>query len=159
MTTFNSMNDLNKFIGATVRLVIYEVSEKIAHRLEENINIYTYHYDYFPNKVYYKGEYGNALPTFQFRDSWTWHKVKSQIHRYTRAYYQDIAKMQKAPHSRKGNDIRKDLAKSLNVDGMFGNKMRKPYWDITLNELFNEGMIAQWFEEAFAKRGIYKWKR
>ena len=124
----------------------------------------TYKYDYFPNIVYYSeniesGERGNAMPTFQFFRAFKWKNIDVGTDMVKRELFYDWASMQQNPKTglhanMKRGDLRDELADILNQDySAVGEKSRKPFWDITINELFNNNLLKYYFDEILVKYG------
>jgi len=138
--------------------VIEKVSAKILKKLQANIKKYVYEYG-GANKVYYDG---SGKPTFQFFEAWDWQSIKHTLSSVARELMYDPSGMDYDPEtwlhgSTFGGDARANLADILNKpfrgDGMrtsglmMGNsymsKKRKPYWDITIDELFDRDGIKK----------------
>ena len=134
----------------------------------------TYTNDYFPNVAYYTPikskkyallqEYiltdeinEGAMPTFQFFRAFRWRPIKRGINDIKKQLFYDWGSMQYNGdtflHGNPDMDMREQLADILNVSGSPGsftrNKMRQPYWDITINELFNSGGLKSLFDMYF----------
>jgi len=132
----------------------------------------TYTWDYFPNVRYYTPiqakrsllqEYiltddipsQGAMPTFQFFRSFKWKPIKISVDEVSRELFYDWQSMQQDPatylHANPiHGDMRDELADILNVDGSPSSfpmgKSRKPFWDITIAELFGGDGIKSLFD-------------
>jgi hypothetical protein len=129
--------------------VIEEVSKKILKILQKHIKEDVYEFD-GSNKVYFNG---SGKPTFQFYQAWDWKAMKKTVNQITKELVYDPRNMDFDPdkwlHGSFAGDARKTLMDILNKpfkgDGMrtsslkFGNtflsKRRRPYWDLTIEEL------------------------
>ena len=113
---------------------------------------------------------GSGRPTFQFYEAWDWLGIKRTLGSVIRELMYDPSNMDYDPNtwlhgSTIGGDARSNLADILNKpfkgDGMrtsglmIGNsyfsKKRKPYWDITIEELFDKGKIKEMIDKELAK--------
>lgn len=103
-------------------------------------------------------------PTFQFMMAFMWDDVKKIVHGIARELFYNADSMDFDPDTYLHGDpdlgdLRKDLADILNVDGIdeqnaWGGKLRKPYWNNFIDELFGQKKIIQMFDEEFAQFGI-----
>jgi hypothetical protein len=124
--------------------------------------------DYFPNMKYYtenieSGEYGNAMPTFQFFRAFKWKKLVRSGGMISRELFYDWQSMKYDPKTflhgnPKQGDMRDELADMLNVTGKdrgyFGGKEREPFWNITMAELFSGDTLRVLFEMAMSNYTI-----
>jgi hypothetical protein len=131
--------------------VINEMSDEIRERLVKHIQAYTYFP--LPNRVY---EGGSGEPSYEFEQSYTWRGVKMSLGQVTNELYNNWSQMtidqKTGRHYENGKDMRKKLADLLNVDGVFGRKKRKPYWDLFLAE--TDKTIDDRFKNKLKKMGF-----
>jgi hypothetical protein len=115
--------------------VINEVSEQVRERLVKHIQLYTYEWDYFPNKEY---ESGSGLPSFEFEQSYRWRGIKKTATEVSNELFNQWQAMtidkSSGRHYENGKDMRKQMASMMNVDATVGHKKRRPYWDLFLEE-------------------------
>lgn len=153
---------LNQILEKIVTEVIEEVSEKVLKRLQENIDRDTYG-SHDPNKWYLSG---SKRPSGQFKDSFEWEDTKKIANEITKTLWYNWQKMGNDPNeffhgsNIKGwpSDARQFLADFLNKSGpsssLFISVNHEPFWTNTLNEIFQNGELKQWFDSAFKRRGI-----
>lgn len=174
MATFTSPSQLNSFLNKQLIKVIDYLTDKIEGQLRHNIDVYTYQFDYFPNKAYLSDEsvplfeedvYSSAFPSFEFRDSFYKTKAKQVANNITGWVIHDAMSMS-PPSARHpylhgnfeiGEDRRRQLASLLNVSGKdkgndFGGKKRQPFFDITIKWI--EDNFQSLVKEAFSKVGL-----
>lgn len=174
MVTFTSPSQLNSFLNKQLIKVVDYLTDKIEGQLRHNIDVYTYQFDYFPNREYlndnsaplFEGDsYVIAYPSFEFRDSFYKIKAKQVADSITGWVVHDAMSMS-PPSARHpfqhGNfelreDRRRQLAELLNVTGKdkgndFGGKERRPFFDITIKWIENN--FQQLVKEAFSKVGL-----
>jgi hypothetical protein len=140
--------------------VVYSVSGDMLQILYDDIMKYTY--EPLPNVYYWNGK---GDPTFQFLEAFQLSGVKKNLNEIVTELFYNWENMEYDPGtylhgSPFGGDMRERLAEILNVDGTtgFSNKMRQPYWDIFIKEMFDDGGIEKLFDkymtEEFRKIGI-----
>lgn len=147
-----------------VTQIINGVSKKILKLLQENIKEYTYN-SHAPNKFYFDG---NKRPTGEFLNAWNWKPIEKNIQGVVRALYYNWQSMSVNEGAYKHSsvsanwpiDTRMQLADYLNVDGhdssLWISVERKPYWEITIEDLFDKGLLNRWFDEESKKFGLIK---
>jgi hypothetical protein len=161
MPDIKNNNQLVKLFSTIATAIIFQVSEEVLEILRKNIEDYTY--GELPNIEYYDG---TGKPTYQFLNAFEFTKIKKQLNTVLTELWYDWMSMEYDGetwlHGYPGEDNRQTLADILNVDDYLGfsshGKPRKPYWDITINELFNGGRLEKLFDDytefEFKKRGI-----
>lgn len=163
MPDIKNNTQLVKLFSTIATAIIFQVSEEVLQILRKNIEEYTYKYGYWPNKEYYNE---TQYPTYQFLNAFEFTKIKKQLNTVLTELYYDWMSMEYDGetwlHGYPGEDNRQTLADILNVDDYLGfsshGKARKPYWDITIDELFNGGKLEKLFDDytrfEFKKRGM-----
>lgn len=140
--------------------VIEKVSKDMLFILKEYINDETY--DPLPNAYYYNG---SGKPTFQFREAFEFTQIENKIKQVVTELFYNWQEMSYDPdtflHGSPWNgDMRQQLADILNVDGStgFSTKIRKPYWDDYIKEMFDQNGLTKLFDvymrQEFGKQGI-----
>jgi len=154
--------DLTKIFSDIVATVIHETCRDIQELLVNNIDEYTYRYGGLPNANYYNG---SGTPTWQFLEAFRLSGSEKKLNTIVQSIFYDWQSMEYDSEtflhgSPYNGDMRKALAEVLNVDGStgFSSKQRKPYWDITIKQLFDEGKLIKFLDqhmkENFAKVGL-----
>lgn len=147
-------------LGNIAEEVITSVSKGISNLLRERIMKDVYEYDYYPNKYYYNKK---GIPTFQFLNSFTWEKIDKSVAQITRKLFYNWASLKLDEKtflhgSPQQGDMRQQLADILNVEGydsgIFGGKLRQPYWDNLIQELFDDGGLDFLFSKELKKYGF-----
>lgn len=154
-------------LGVIAEKVIENVSLKVLEYLKVNIKKYVYEYG-DSNEIYHAGT-GEA--TFEFYNSFIWKDMVKSVSLVTKELFYDYSKMDykketwlhgsdPAKVKEQGGDARKFLAEILNVEGhtskLFISKKRRPYWDITIEELFDGKEMDKMFDAEFRKAGFKK---
>jgi len=167
-----NVGDFQRFGLPIVSTVLEEVQKKVRIILLDNITKYTYEFGrpdgsemFDMLNISYHDETGK--PTFEFYLSWEWQILSSTTDRIVRELFSNSDAMTFDPAtflhgSEETGDVRDKLPAILNVDGVSAGdfsdrphaKVRKPYWDITIDELFNQGRLKEIVDEEFAKFGI-----
>jgi hypothetical protein len=140
--------------------VIRDVSGDMLQVLYDDIMKYTY--DPLPNAYYWKG---SGMPTFQFMEAFQLSNIQKNLNEIVSELFYNWESMEYDPdtylHSSPfSGDMRERLADILNVDGStgFSNKIRHPYWNNFIKEMFNEGGLEKLFDkymvEEFKKVGL-----
>lgn len=143
---------------------INEVAPEVLGRLQNNIIDYTYAFDPDPRTWYYNK---TGEPTYEFLNAFIWRRMREMPHEISKELYYNWESMRydAATYlhgSEEFGDVRKYLADILNVDGVdsfnnWGGRLRAPYWDITIVDLFSssEGMseLNTLFTKALMKFG------
>jgi hypothetical protein len=164
LTDIRNDAEMRRFLLEILENVVNDVAEKIMVRLQHNILKYTYGYEYFPNKQYYKK---TGQPTFQFLNAWTKDGLKKASSEISRRIFYDSSGMDFDAKtylhgSTTGGDARRNLADILNLawggsdeyTSSWMWKKRAPFWDITMKELFEDGLIEDFISSAFSRRGV-----
>jgi len=143
--------------------VIKKVTDDMLFILQEHINDDTY--DPLPNAVYYIDSSQKGMPTFQFRKAFEFTDIQKRMnevvselfYNWQNMDYDSYTYLHGSPYN---GDMREKLADILNTDGStgFSNKIRKPYWDNFLNEMFDRGGLEKLFDvyirQEFGKVGV-----
>jgi len=140
--------------------VVHIVSDEMLGVLADDIMKYTY--TDVHNEDYWNG---SGVPTYEFLMAFKLTNVEQKLNEIVTELYYDWQSMDYDPDTYLhgtpwGGDMRERLAEILNVDGVtgFSNKSRKPYWDIFIKQMFDDGGIKKLFDkymkEEFAKIGI-----
>jgi hypothetical protein len=140
--------------------VIKRVSAVMLNDLKERIWEDTYMP--LPNIWYYND---TKTPTSQFKNAFKFDDIQQNLNEVVTELFYDWASMSYDPEtylhgSPSGGDMREQLAEILNVDGTtgFSSKMRKPYWDNFIKEMFDEGGLEKLFDmymkDEFKKVGL-----
>jgi hypothetical protein len=166
MAEFASEYAIRKVVMQIAGEVIMLLTNDVIGKIHANIDKYTYEYGGLPNKIYYNG---NRYPTYEFKNAFqneikiTAAKVASEIfYNWQGMSFDPDTWLHGTKNEETGaiEDNRELLAQILNQDIQAGfmTKARKPYWDITIDELFNQGELSQMCEkyvvETCAKYGI-----
>ena len=152
--------ELNAMLLPIASNVIKLVSDAILTVLQRHIDDETY--DPLPNADYYNG---SGTPTFQFKHAFEFTEVQTRMSEVISELFYNWQSMSYDPdtflHGSSWNgDMRERLADILNIDGStgFSNKIRGPYWDNFIIELFDNGGFEKLFNvymsEEFGKIGI-----
>jgi len=151
--------------GLVAEKIIENVSTKVLDYLRENIEKYVYEYG-DSNEIYHAG---SAEATYEFYNSFKWKDIEASVKGISKELFYDYLSMNydkdtwlhgsdSSKVKKQGGDARKFLASILNAEGklssLFLTKPRKPYWDITMKELFDNKKIDGWFDIEFAKAGF-----
>ena len=128
--------------------VIKLVSDGMLTVLQRHIDDETY--DPLPNADYYNG---SGTPTFQFKHAFEFTEVQTQMNEVVSELFYNWQNMSYDPdtflHGSSWNgDMRERLADILNTNGStgFSNKVREPYWDNFITELFDNGGLEKLFD-------------
>lgn len=156
----NNSTELSFALEHIAQVAMEKVSEDSLKRLKMLIMMYTYTWDYYPNKYYYNGK---KTPTFQFREAFAWDGIKTSFQTAPKTIENtlvyDWRSMKFDPvtflhGSFKYGDMRENLAELLNVSGVaeggIGQKERGPYWDVFIDEMFS-GNGAWSLDSLFSK--------
>lgn len=147
-------------LGGIASKVIFKVSGDMLEVLANYIMKETY--GDLPNIFYYNG---SGMPTFQFLEAFKLTNVQQKLNEIvTELYYSWQSMDYDADTFLHGSpyngDMREKLAEILNVDGStgFSNKIRQPYWDDFIIDMFDRGGLTKLFDkymkEEFGKVGI-----
>jgi hypothetical protein len=151
---------LRTIAAEAIEQVSKDISDNDSIEPEENVGFLqrmiwekTYNFEYYPNKMYYNGT-RNA--TFQFYRAFKWKKIEWGLMSIKRELFYDWQSMKFDPTTflhadALGNDMREQLADILNINGTAGRKLREPFWDITINDLFINDGIKGLFDSALNK--------
>jgi hypothetical protein len=118
----------------------------------------------------------HSYPTFQFLDAWKLSDMKNVVNGSVKELFYDWSGMdfdaETWLHGSKWGDARENLAEILNVYGYTSSlmvssvvghyvpndrpfsKLRAPYYELFLVDLFVKGELITMFVEAFAERGF-----
>lgn len=158
-------SQLNLALSKIAERVISNVSAQVLKYLRENIIKYVYEYG-SSNEIYHAGS-GEA--TYEFYNSFEWKEIKRNVAILSKELFYNYSKMNydkntwlhgsdPAKIKKQGGDARKFLADILNVEGLTSSlwisKPRRPYWDITIDELFNNRKIDKMFDVELRKVGF-----
>jgi hypothetical protein len=145
-------------------VVIKNVSKKILKLLQDNIKEYTYG-AHAPNKIYLNG---SKRPSGEFLNAFQWKEIEKNINGVCRELFYNWQSMTTDEGGYKHSsvsenwpiDTRMQLADYLNVDGydssLWISVQRKPYWEITIKTLFEDGQLDRWFSEECKKQGLIR---
>lgn len=140
--------------------VIKKVTDDMLFVLQQHILDETY--DPLPNIYYYNG---SGKPTYQFEHAFKFHDIESSMNEVVSELYYDWQRMDYDPDtylhgSPYNGDMREQLAEILNTNGStgFSNKVRQPYWDNFISEMFDNNGLEKLFDiytkQEFMKYGI-----
>jgi hypothetical protein len=151
--------DMYNVVSKVMVKVIEDVTNLMMIELEDSIEKNTYKFDYYPNKIYYNGR---KTPTRQFEHAFHFDGITNNLKEvFTELSYHweemDFDADTLLHGSDLYGDVREKLAEILNVDGLAGMKERQPYWDIFIDDMFQNGKLKRAFDQAmkveFAKIG------
>jgi hypothetical protein len=144
--------------------IISRVSKKVLKQLQDNIIEHVYK-SHPGNKVYFDG---SRKPTMEFFNAWKWAELEKTVTGVCRELFyswQDMGVNEGGyKHSSVSAnwpiDTRMQLADYLNVDGydssLWISVKREPYFNITIKELFEDGLLDKWFDQEAKKIGFTK---
>jgi hypothetical protein len=173
MQKINSTSQFKLIYTKLLNNIVDGISKEILEKLKDNINQYTYTYEHgdFYNFKYSGKKLSNykiftqertQLPTFEFREAFEINKLKTIIGKVVSQIFYNYQSMSVVPkygihYDNEFGDSRKKLAEWLNIDGEFGGKERKPYFDLTLQWIDNN--LFNLIDKHFKQNGIINWKR
>lgn len=166
-TTMNITNDadLQRVMKSILKDILSTVSKKVLKHLQENLRKYIY----------------SDVPlmyerTWQFYNAWNFSKIEETVNALTTELWYDSDKVQYNPekwqHGNRQKSSKEKLMEILNqygpkspgftsrgkMDYETGRRVKKAlkgfYWDKTVSELFDGGLIQQWFELEATKYNI-----
>jgi hypothetical protein len=155
--------DLKKVLETLATKIINNVSKKVLKLLQDNIKEYVYN-SHGPNAIYLNN---TKKPSMEFFKAFQWHDIEKNINGVCRELFYNWQEMTTDEGGYKHSsvsknwpiDTRMQLADYLNVDGydssLWISVQRKPYWEITIEQLEN-GLLDQWFDEEAKKIGLNK---
>lgn len=158
MPEFNSVFELDKALQPILKSVVEAVGKKAEAKVKEYIEseVYSYHGNY-----YYDGT-GNR--TGEFKESWTTSDAKNIGDGYQVEVSSDPSKMRFDAdtflHGSYAGDVRGFLGEIINeglAGSLFGSGFwdeKRPFFDKTIQDLVDNGLIDKWFKEEFLKHGI-----
>lgn len=155
---FNNIFELNKGLEIILKEIVEVVAKKVEAKVKEHIDSDVYS---FSGSQYYNST-GNR--TGEFKDSWTASDAKPIPGGYQAEIASDPSRMQFNAetflHGSYAGDVREYLGEIIN-DGLAGSlfgdgfwRSKRPFFDNTVQELMDGGLIRQWFIEEFRRRGI-----
>jgi len=131
--------------------VIKKVSEKVTYDLSESILNNTYNYG-GQNRYYVAG---TKEPTYEFLAAFHFDEIVNNVNKVFSELFYDWENMmhfkpEYAIHGTGSDDMREKLAEILNIDGEteWMGKPRKPYWDIFIEDMFTNGKLRTYFDQA-----------
>jgi len=168
MTEIRNIRNIGKVLKDIAETSIKEVSKDVTKQVRANIMKYVYENEYFPNKHYYNG---SGRPTFQFLRAFKWKPFSRSGNILSKKLFYDYESMTfNADTWLHGSnvpgwgDAREHLADILNINGRrsllkigdsYMAKKVKPYWDITIEELFDENGLSDMFDKELTKFGNF----
>ena len=154
--------EMTAMISKIASKVVWQVSGDMLEVLAGYIWRETYGESSPPNLYYYNG---SGYPTEQFLNAFKLTNVEQKLNEIVTELYYSWQSMDfdadtflhGSPWS---GDMREALADILNVDGStgFSTKVRQPYWDDFIEEMFDRGGLDNLFDkyiaQEFGKVGI-----
>lgn len=160
MSEIRGSTQLRAIMLSIAEEVVDKVADNVIKRLKENIMRYVYEY-HGSNKEY--------SPTYEFLESFDWGDVKKNVSGFIRemAYLPERLGSfdpggwihgSNYPSEGYDKDARDNLADILNLGGktgerggftssMFISVPVKPYWNITMRELLDDGLLEKWIDK------------
>lgn len=165
MKVVKDLNELNKVLINIVKEVVDEVGEKVNQLMKEHVDSDVYRKGFRTNSY----AYGTSQPTYGLRDSITTTNSNINGNEVSTKIYHDKNKMIFDPDNfvhgsrywKDGTTDIRDILPEIVTFGLSGDLFgsgwwqdERPYYQNTLKDLKDKGLLRKWFIEGLKAKGI-----